>query len=178
MKENVEAGVNKNPLAWYFHARQFQNWSDWIDSFKISYVLQTVSEFVTVEDSFGTNLIWLVQISLANVARNIFTKLVLERYSNGSKNIEIRYLQRISKFPIDSFQIFCLSMPDCFKIPPEYMLDSFRFFGQIFTPCWRDFFFGLEHWTHFLHVMPLRNGPHPLYWPFLKRLKDSQVLLC
>ena len=104
-KKMLKQGWIKIRIAWHFHARQFQNWRDWIDSFKISYVLQTVSEFVTVEDSFGTSLIWLVQISFANVARNIFTKLVLERYSNSSKNIEIRYLQRISKFPIDSFRI-------------------------------------------------------------------------
>ena len=29
------------------------------------------------------------------------------------------------------------------------------------SQCWRDFFFGLKHWTHFLHVMPAVQWPSP-----------------
>ena len=51
----------------------------------------------------------------------------------------MQYLQHISKLPIDSFQIFWLSMPDKFRIYPRMHARQFQIFlGQILTPASRE----------------------------------------
>ena len=74
---NTVAGVNKKTLSRYFLARQFQNPEGLDRQFQNLWRVTDSFRIFTVVDSFGTNLICLVQASFTEtgVKRKIFTKL-------------------------------------------------------------------------------------------------------